>query len=69
VKNKMGGACSTYGDRYIRRFRWESLKKREHVQDLIVDGRTHLICIFRKWDGKAWTGLIWLRIGASGRKF
>jgi hypothetical protein len=25
-----------------------------------------LKCIFKKWDGKAWTGLIWLRIGTVG---
>jgi hypothetical protein len=24
------------------------------------------IWIFRKWDGEAWTGLIWLRIRAGG---
>jgi len=23
--------------------------------------------IFKKWDGKAWTGLIWLRIGTGDR--
>jgi hypothetical protein len=22
--------------------------------------------IFKKWDGEAWTGLIWLRIGTGG---
>jgi hypothetical protein len=22
--------------------------------------------VFKKWDGKAWTGLIWLRIGTGG---
>jgi hypothetical protein len=22
--------------------------------------------IIEKWDGKAWTGLIWLRIGTGG---
>jgi hypothetical protein len=22
--------------------------------------------IFRKWDGEAWTGLIWLRTGTGG---
>jgi hypothetical protein len=22
--------------------------------------------IFKKWDGAAWTGLIWLRIGTGG---
>jgi len=33
-----------------------------------LDGRIDLILrwIFRKWDGKARTGLIWLRIGTGG---
>jgi hypothetical protein len=22
--------------------------------------------IFKKWDGEAWTGLIWLRLGTDG---
>jgi hypothetical protein len=22
--------------------------------------------VFKKWDGEAWTGLIWLRIGTGG---
>jgi hypothetical protein len=26
-------------------------------------------CIFRKWDGRAWTGLIWLRIGTGEGSF
>jgi hypothetical protein len=30
-----------------------------------VDGRIILIWIFRKWDVGAWTGSIWLRIGAG----
>jgi hypothetical protein len=24
--------------------------------------------IFVKWDGEAWTGLIWLRIGTGSRR-
>jgi len=32
-----------------------------------VDGWIMLRWIFRKWDVGAWTGLIWLRIGAVGR--
>jgi hypothetical protein len=25
--------------------------------------------ILKKWDGKAWTGLLWLRIGMGGGRF
>jgi hypothetical protein len=28
-----------------------------------VDGMIRLNLIFKMWDGKAWPGLIWLRIG------
>jgi hypothetical protein len=33
---------------------------------LLIDGRIILNCIFRKQDGKAWTGFIWLRMGTGG---
>jgi len=36
------------------------------LEDPSVDGRITLRCIFRKWDGGTWTGLIWLRRGTSG---
>jgi len=32
-----------------------------------VDGKAILKWIFQKWDGEAWTGLIWLRKGTGGR--
>ena len=28
--------------------------------------RNWTVIFVRKWDGKAWTGLIWLRIGTGG---
>jgi hypothetical protein len=28
--------------------------------------RVLLQCMFKKWDGEAWTGLIWLRIRTGG---
>jgi len=37
---------------------------RDNLEDLGVDGIV-LKWIFRKWDGEAWTGLIWLRIGTG----
>ena len=39
----------------------------DYLEDPDVDGGIILRSIFRKWDGSAWTGLIWLRIGTGGR--
>jgi len=58
----MGGVCSTYrGEMYIW-FWWGNLRER----DPGVDGCIILGWIFRKWDGVAWVGLMWLRIGTGG---
>ena len=43
-------------------FGWGNLRERDHLEEPCVDGRIPLRWIFRKWDGGAWTGLIWLRI-------
>jgi hypothetical protein len=40
--------------------------EKDHLDNLGVDGRIILKRIFKKWDGVAWTGLIWLRIGTGG---
>jgi len=47
-------------------FWWGNLSERDHLGDPGIDGRIILTSIFRNWDGEAWTGLIWLRIGTSG---
>jgi hypothetical protein len=41
------------------------LKERDHLENPGVDWRIILIWIFRKWDVRAWTRTIWLRIGTG----
>jgi hypothetical protein len=45
---------------------WGNRREKDHLEDPSVDGRIILRWIFRKWNVKAWTGLIWLRIGTDG---
>jgi hypothetical protein len=47
-------------------FWWGNLRARDHLGDAGVDWRIILRMIFRKWDVRAWTGMIWLRIGTDG---
>jgi len=44
------------------RFRWRTLRERDHLKDPGIDGRKMLRWIFSKWDVGVWTGSIWLRI-------
>jgi len=43
-----------------------NLRKKHHLEDPGIEGKIISRSIFRKWDGKAWTGLIWLRIRTGG---
>jgi hypothetical protein len=44
-----------------------NLKGRDHVEDLVVDGRIISEWSLGKYGGKVWTGCFWLRIGTSCR--
>jgi hypothetical protein len=65
----MGWACGTYREkkRRIHRFCWKIPEgKKDNLADIGVGGRIILKSIFNK-SNNSWTGLIWLRRGASGR--
>jgi hypothetical protein len=44
IKNKIGWACSTHPG-----FWWGNLGKRDHLEDIGIDGRKILTWILKKW--------------------
>jgi hypothetical protein len=47
-------------------FWWGDLRERDHLEGPGLEGRIILRRIFRKWDVRALTELMWLRIGTGG---
>jgi hypothetical protein len=47
-------------------FWWGDPRERSHLEETGIDERILLKWIFKKWGRKAWTGLIWLMMGAGG---
>ena len=47
-------------------FWWRNLREGNILDDPGVDGRIILKWIFWKWVGRAWTEMIWLRMGTGG---
>jgi hypothetical protein len=45
------------------------VRERNHLEDPGVDGKIILRWTFMKWDGGAWNGWIWLRIGTGDGNF
>ena len=57
----MGGKRSTHvgrGEVYTG-YWWGNLRERDNLEGINM--------IFRKWDVRAWTGTIWLRMRTGGR--
>ena len=55
-----------FGEVTCKEGRGGSLGKRDHLEDLVVDGRTILKWTFKKLDGGTCTGFIRLWIETSG---
>ena len=63
----MGGSRSTDGVERTGAHRvwWGDPREGDHLEDLEMEGRIILKWAPNKWEGKAWSELIWLRIGTG----
>jgi len=48
---------------------WGYLREVDHLEDLGVGRKVILKWIIKKWGGGAWTGQLWLWVGAGGGLF
>ena len=63
----MGGACSTHEGRCANRVLVGKPEGKIPLGRLKREWEDNIKLDLQKWDGGAWTGLIWFRIGAGGK--
>jgi len=59
----VGHVARTGTPEMYTKYYFEKMKE-DHLEDLAVDVRLLLKCMYRKYGG-VWSGFIWLRIGSS----
>jgi hypothetical protein len=63
----MGRPCDRNGRKKMHtQFCWGKLKETASVENLEVGGRIILKCMSKKWDGRAWAGLVCFKTDMSG---
>jgi hypothetical protein len=62
VLSKMQGLFFIFREMYCTNLWFKNLKRRDHLEDLGVDGRKILKSVLKKQGECVWTGFIWLRI-------
>jgi hypothetical protein len=67
TRNEMVGVCNTDG-RDVYKMLVGILTRRDHFEDLGVDGRIILEWILGKLGGKEWTRFTFHRVGTNGRQ-
>jgi hypothetical protein len=66
-KNEVGGACSTYGEsRGVYRVLVGNPGGKRPLGRHRLKWDYNIKTDLQKWDVRAWSGIIWLRIGAGG---